>query len=447
MTREDTIAAVASPAGTGAVALLRVSGHEALTVAQKVWRGGELMPRRPRYGSIVDESGLVIDEVLATYFHGPASFTGEDTVEITCHGGMLVTQRVLEALLRGGARTAEPGEFTQRAYLNGKLDLTQAEAVMDVIVAQTDAALRAAQRQLDGAIGARVTALRDELLGVLAHVEAYIDFPEEDISPDTGAVLRGNIGSVAAGITRLLATADQGRILREGARTVLAGAPNAGKSSLLNRLLGCERAIVSDVPGTTRDTIEEVIALRGIPLRLVDTAGLRDVDNAIEREGVARTRRMVENADLILEVVDASLPPMPGGRVVVPEESGAKFLLVLNKADLGFHDSWQGREGVAVSCLTGQGMEDLTAAMARVLSGGSQGYTGMEAAVNARHKACLERAASSLQAGLRQLDTAAAPEFVAVDLRDSLESLGEIAGRTDTEDLLGVIFSRFCIGK
>ena len=444
MTREDTIAAVASPAGTGAVALLRVSGRGAQEIFLNVWRGGELPPRRAVLGSIVDD-GKMVDSVLATYFKGPASFTGEDTVEISCHGGVLVTRRVLEALLRAGARHAEPGEFTQRAWLNGKLDLTQAEAVMDVISAQTDMALRAAQRQLEGAIGARVTALRDELLGVLAHVEAYIDFPEEDISPDTGAVLRGNIAKVSDGIARLLATADEGRILREGARTVLAGAPNAGKSSLLNRLLGCERAIVSAVPGTTRDTIEEVIALRGIPLRLVDTAGLREVSDAIEREGVARTRRMVETADLVLEVVDGSQPP--GERVTLPAESGAKHLLVLNKSDLGVHESWQGRGGVEISCLTGAGMESLSASIVSVLSGSGAGFTGMEAAVNARHQTCLERAAASLSAAVTQLDAVAAPEFVAVDLHEALAALGEVAGRTDTEDLLGVIFSRFCIGK
>ncbi len=445
MISRDTIAAVASPAGTGAVALLRVSGPEAMAVAGKAWKGRGLEPRKAVYGSIVDESGQVLDSVVATFFKGPASFTGEDTVEIGCHGGMLVTQRVLEVLLRAGARAAGPGEFTQRAYLNGKLDLTQAEAVMDVISAQTDAALRAAQRQLDGAIGIRVTALRDELLGVLAHVEAYIDFPEEDISPDTGAILLGNLSSVAAGIDRLLATADQGRILREGALAVLAGLPNAGKSSLLNRLLGCERAIVSEKPGTTRDTIEEVIAIQGIPLRLVDTAGLREVEDAVEREGVTRTRRMMDRADLIIEVVDASQPVTE--RASFTEEAGAKFLLVLNKADLAIHDSWKGSGGVAVSSLTGQGMEDLTAAIVRALSAGGEGFTGMEAAVNARHKACLERAARALLAAISQLDCGAAPEFVAVDLHDALIALGEVAGKTDTEDLLGVIFSRFCIGK
>ena len=445
MTSRDTIAAVASPAGTGAVALLRVSGPEAMAVAGKVWRGRGLEPRKATHGSIVDDSGQVLDSVVATFFKGPASFTGEDTVEICCHGGMLVTQRVLEVLLRAGARTAGPGEFTQRAYLNGKLDLTQAEAVMDVISAQTDAALRAAQRQLDGVIGARVTSLRDELLDVLAHVEAYIDFPEEDISPDTGVILRGSINSVAAGIDRLLATADQGRILREGALAVLGGVPNAGTSSLLNRLLGCERAIVSEIPGTTRDTIEEVIALQGIPLRLVDTAGLREVEDAVEREGVTRTRRMVDRADLIIEVVDASQPAVE--RVSLSGDSGAKFLLVLNKADLGIHDSWKDSGGVAVSSLTGQGVEDLTAGIVHALSAGGEGFTGMEAAVNARHKACLERAAGALRAATAQLDCAAAPEFVAVDLHDALIALGEVAGKTDTEDLLGVIFSRFCIGK
>jgi tRNA modification GTPase len=444
MNREDTIAAVATPAGTGAVALLRVSGRTARDVVRKVWRGAELPPRQAMLGSIV-EAGAVLDAVLATYFKGPASFTGEDTVEISCHGGVLVTRRILEALLRAGARAAEPGEFTQRAWLNGKLDLTQAEAVMDVISAQTDAALRAAQRQLEGAIGMRVLALRDELLGVLAHVEAYIDFPEEDISPDTGAVLRGNVSTVQEGIGRLLATVNEGRILREGARTVLAGAPNAGKSSLLNRLLGCERAIVSEMPGTTRDTIEEVISLRGIPLRLVDTAGLRESADAIEREGVARTRRMVETADLVLEIVDGSQPE--GERVPLPEESGAKHVLVLNKSDLGIHPAWQGRGGVPVSCLTGSGMEALTDAVVEVLSDGGQAFTGMEAAVNARHKACLERATGALRAALAQLDAGAAPEFVALDLREALEALGEVAGKTDTEDLLGEIFSRFCIGK
>lgn len=443
MNREDTIAAVATPAGTGAVALLRVSGGGAREIFTKVWKGGELRPRYAVLGSVM-EAGAVLDSVLATYFKGPASFTGEDTVEISCHGGVLVTRRILEALLRAGARVAEPGEFTQRAWLNGKLDLTQAEAVMDVISAQTDAALRAAQRQLEGAIGTRVLGLRDELLGVLAHVEAYIDFPEEDISPDTGAVLRGNIAAVHGGIGRLLATAEEGRILREGARTVLAGVPNAGKSSLLNRLLGCERAIVSEMPGTTRDTIEEVISLRGVPLRLVDTAGLRESADAIEREGVARTRRMVETADLVVEVVDASLPARD--RVELPDEK-VKHVLVLNKADLGVHESWQERGGVFVSCVTGEGMESLTNAILRALSDGVQAFTGMEAAVNARHKACLERAAGALRAALEQLDAGAAPEFVALDLREALESLGEIVGRTDTEDLLGVIFSRFCIGK
>jgi len=443
MMNEDTIAAVASPAGTGAVALLRVSGRGALAVVRGLWSGGELKPRRAVLGSVM-ENGAVLDAVLATYFRGPASFTGEDTVEISCHGGVLVTRRILEALLRAGARAAEPGEFTQRAWLNGKLDLTQAEAVMDVISAQTDMALRAAQRQLEGAIGARVTALRDELLGVLAHLEAYIDFPEEDISPDTGAVLRGNIASVQGGIARLLATAEEGRILREGARTVLAGAPNAGKSSLLNRLLGCERAIVSQSPGTTRDTIEEVIALRGIPLRLVDTAGLRESGDEIEREGVARTRRMVETADLVLEVVDASAPPAVCAELPA---HGVKQLLVLNKSDLGVHESWQGRGGIPISCLTGEGMEALGEAVVHALSGEASAFTGMEAAVNARHKSCLERAAASLIAALVQLNASAGPEFVALDLREALIALGEVAGRTDTEDLLGVIFSRFCIGK
>lgn len=307
----DTIAAISTPLGEGAIAVLRMSGPRAVEIAGQVFRGkvraNAMAARMQRFGAICDE-GQKLDDVLLTVFRSPHSYTGEDVVEIAGHGGVLVARRILELLLKCGARSAEPGEFTQRAYLSGKMDLTQAEAVMDLITAQTDLALRAATEQLEGRLGERIRGLRERLVELLAHVEAFIDFPDEDIDPDTGDALRAKLDTARAETAALLATAGQGRVLREGVRTVIYGAPNVGKSSLLNLLLGYERAIVSARPGTTRDVIEEVISLRGYPLRLVDTAGIRESDDEIERAGMARTRRQVERADLVLHIADASAP-------------------------------------------------------------------------------------------------------------------------------------------
>ncbi len=309
---EDTIAAVSTAFGEGAIAVLRLSGPRAIAIAGGIFRSrvpvAELQARTQQFGRIV-ESAQVLDEVLLCVHRAPVSYTGEDVVEIQCHGGILVTRRILDLLLARGARAAEPGEFTQRAFLNGKMDLTQAEAVMDLIRAQTDLALRAATGQLEGRLGRQIVALRAELLGILAHVEAHIDFPDEDIDPATGAALLERIDAAREEVARLLGTADQGRILREGLRTVIYGEPNAGKSSLLNRLLGYERAIVSHLPGTTRDTLEEVVNLRGIPVRLIDTAGIRASDDHLENAGIERTRQVLSSAGLILQVADASMPP------------------------------------------------------------------------------------------------------------------------------------------
>jgi tRNA modification GTPase len=290
---EDTIAAISTPIGEGALAVIRLSGGGALSILTRIFAGSmspeKFVPRRVEFGRIHDAAGKV-DDVLVTFFRGPKSYTGEDVVEISCHGGILVTRRVLDLLLAAGARMADPGEFTQRAFLNGKMDLTQAEAVMDLIRAQTELALRAANEQLAGHLGNELTDIRELLLTSLAHVEAYIDFPDEQIDPDTGKALLDRILALENRLDRLLATADQGRVLRHGLRTVIYGAPNVGKSSLLNLLLGYDRAIVSEVPGTTRDTIEEVINVRGIPVRLIDTAGARESSDLLESEGIRRTQ-------------------------------------------------------------------------------------------------------------------------------------------------------------
>jgi tRNA modification GTPase len=439
-----TIAAIATPPGMGAVSMIRLSGPDAIRVAELA-TGIKPAPRHAQRSKVTDHNGESIDDGLLTIFPGPCSYTGEDCVEFTGHGGVLATREVLARFLECGAAHAGPGEFTHRAFLNGKLDLTQAEGVMDLISAQTRLSLRAARSQLEGTLGRRTTEARDSLLETLAHLEAWIDFPEEDIDPQTGGLLRARIRAVLATVESLLATSDQGRVLREGVRTVIFGEPNVGKSSLLNRLLGFERAIVSEIAGTTRDTIEETINLDGIPLRLVDTAGVREAADKIEAEGIQRTVRQIEAADLLLEIADASRAK--------PEEavfpaSAAKHLLVLNKCDLGEHPSWQGIKAVRLSCNTGDGFDRLSETIRDALHFGEVDWGEHAVAINARHQQSLMLARIGLLAALELLDDPSSDtELAAIDLREALDALGEIPGRVDTEDLLGVIFSSFCIGK
>lgn len=445
----DTIAAVSTALGEAAISVLRVSGPQALDIAQRVFQSRhpllELSARKAHRVQVNDGQGHVLDEGLMLLFRGPSSYTGEDVVEFQGHGGLLVTQKVLESLLTAGARAAEPGEFTQRAFLNGKMDLTQAEAVMDLIHAQSTLAMRAAHEQLGGAIGREANALREELLPVLAHVEAYIDFPEEDISPDTGAALTAKMDAVLDRARRLIATSEQGRILRHGARTVICGEPNVGKSSLLNLLLGFERAIVSPTAGTTRDTIEEIIQVHGIPLRLVDTAGLREGGDDIEQVGIQRTHRELERADLILEVVDASLPPSAAKRVSLPQSVESRRILLLNKADLGIATGWE--SGVALSCARGEGVETLRDAIRDVILLAGPLMSDHPVAINTRHKICFEKLVIHVEAAKSALSAGTAPEYVALDLREALAALGEVVGVIDVEQILDVIFSSFCIGK
>ena len=442
MLNTDTIAAMATPPGTGALAVLRISGPEATEVLKRCTGGRMPEPRRATLVRVRDAAGRVLDEAVATWFAAPASFTGEDVVELSCHGGMLVSRRVLERVLACGARPAEPGEFSRRAFENGRMDLTQAEAIMDIISAGSDLALRAAQNQLQGAIRRRVEEIAQQLIAVTAHVEAYIDFPEEDITPDTMQELTAGLDNAAQLLRRLLDTADEGRILREGIRTAIVGAPNVGKSSLLNMLLGYERAIVSNTAGTTRDTIEESVTVGGLCLRLIDTAGLHHSEDALECAGMERSRRAGAEADLLLEVADASVP-----RVELPlEQTGAHRLCILNKADLPEHPDWSGSTALRISCRTGEGREALEAAINELFLH-QRAETDTLAAINLRHRHALQ---SALEATLRAREAIVAgvsPEFVSVDLREALEGVGEITGRIDTEDILDHVFSTFCLGK
>lgn len=457
----DTIAAISTPFGEGAIALVRLSGPRAGEIAGAVFRGrkaaSELAARVQHYGAIF-QGEQKIDDVLLTIFRAPHSYTGEEVVEISGHGGVLVSRRILEAVLQHGARPAEPGEFTQRAYLNGRMDLTQAEAVMDLISAQTDLALQAASEQLEGRLGERIRGLREGVIEVLAHVEAYIDFPDEDIDPATGDALLKKIDALLTEIGQLLATAQRGKVLREGLRTVIFGAPNVGKSSLLNLLLGHERAIVSARPGTTRDVIEETIDLRGFPLRLIDTAGVRESDDEIERAGIERTQRQLERADLILHVLDGTQPRptdgnwMAAGMFEEQRYENGPVVLVLNKSDLPEDPSWQAADSerlkpVRISCLAGSGIDALSEAIVARVSGGQATHRDWSLAINARHADCLQRARAQAVAARRALVEGLSPEFVAEELRGTLEAVGEIVGKADSEDILGKIFSTFCIGK
>src|SRR5262249_55855051 len=400
----DTIAAISTPAGEGAIALVRISGRDAVPVADKIFRGKELpsrfASRFQHLGAIVNESGNLIDEVMMSIHRAPASYTGEDLVEISCHGGTLVTAKVLEACLRAGSRGARPGEFTERAFLNGKMDLTQAEAVIDLIRARTDLALRSATEQLEGKLGEKIGNIRNAIVDLLAHIEASIDFPEEGIEPDEGEALRIRLDSVREWITALMVTADEGRILREGVRVVIYGATNAGKSSLLNRLLGYERVIVSHTHGTTRDTIEESVNLRGVALRVLDTAGLRTSASDIEREGIARTQGSLQKADLRLHIIDRNAP-RPAH--FDPSSPNGNEILVLNKSDLPEHSDWKNLTALRISCVTGQGVDLLeNEILARI---GKQNLKAENPlAINMRHRDCLRRALEACDRARKALD-------------------------------------------
>src|SRR4026207_442188 len=368
MTVPDTIAAVSTAPGEGAIALVRVSGANAVGVADKIFHGKEtpsqFEPRVQHVGEIFGPEGRLIDQVLLSVHRAPASYTGEDLIEISCHGGTLVSAKVLEACLRAGATAARPGEFTERAFLNGKMDLPQAEAVIDLIRARTDLALRSATEQLEGKLGDHIRKIRDELIALLAHINASIDFPEEGITPDEDETLRARLDSIREEIAVLLATADQGRILREGVRVVIYGATNAGKSSLLNRLLGYDRVIVSDTHGTTRDTIEETVNLEGVPIRLLDTAGLRASESDLERAGIDRTQKSLQLADLRLHIADRNSPkPAHFNSRKLSEFNGAASdlneIVILNKSDLPEDKDWKGFPALRISCVTEDGLPQL----------------------------------------------------------------------------------------
>ena len=456
MTVSDTIAAISTPPGEGAIAMVRVSGANAIEIADEIFRGKEEPSRFPSHvqhlGEIVGEEDQLIDQVVLSIHRAPGSYTGEDLVEISCHGGTLVSAKVLDACLRAGARAARPGEFTERAFLNGKMDLTQAEAVIDLIRARTDLALRSATEQLEGRLGNEIRKIRDKLIELLAQINASIDFPEEGISPDEGESLCIRLDCIREAIAALLATADQGRVLREGVRVVIYGATNAGKSSLLNRLLGYDRVIVSDTHGTTRDTIEETVNLEGVPVRLLDTAGLRTSESEVESKGIARTEKSLQLADLRLLIADRNAPKPPHFNgtdlpaVASAEAAASNEIVVLNKSDLPEDKDWKSFPALRISCLTGEGLPELqTEILARIRQQNLRPESAV--AINTRHRDCLRRALESCDRAGAAMGEGLSAEYIAVDLDQALRAVGEVIGIVDVEQILDSVFSQFCIGK
>lgn len=471
---DDTIAAIATPLGEGGLAVVRLSGEKAFAIADKSFlpigktslkpsaapthtiQFGKIV--RPKTSDSLAPTGgegefETIDEVLLAVLRAPRTFTREDTVEISCHGGLLPAKLVLDTLLANGARMAEPGEFTKRAFLNGRIDLAQAEAVADVIHSRTELALAAANEQLAGKLSQRINQLRDDLMLTLTHVEAHIDFPDEDIAPDTKAKLMQRLDAGIAFMDELLRTADEGQILRRGIRAAIIGRPNAGKSSLLNQLLGHDRAIVSPIAGTTRDTIEETANIRGLPVIFIDTAGLREAQDEIEVEGIRRSRASLAKAEFILHVLDASEPLTDADKIYFAEFAGKRRILVLNKTDLpvklALPQPTSNQQPVAcnVCSLSGQGIEALKDAIKSLIWAGEIKAEMLQVAINSRHQDALNRARATTRQAADALRDDATLELVAMDLRIAANAVGEIVGKTSTEDLLDSIFSTFCIGK
>jgi len=458
---EDTIVAISTPLGIGGVSLLRLSGPQSLPIIKKLLvtkRGApfrRLVNRQVHYGLIRDPlTGEHVDEVLATVMRAPASYTAEDVVEIGCHGGMAAAQAVLELVLQQGARLAEPGEFTKRAFLNGRIDLAQSEAVCDLVHSRTQASLRSALQQLQGGVSREINRLLDSLVKATAVFEASLDFPEEDLDmPEMHQVTTG-LQEVRAELDRLISSYSHGRILREGVRTILVGKPNVGKSSLFNALLNQERAIVTETPGTTRDSIEEAVNIAGIPFVLVDTAGIRQGTEHIEILSVRRTTLLLEGADLAIFLIDASEPLTDEHRAVLRHLQGKKVLTVLNKSDLPRRVDEAEVRAICpdppllnISALFGTGIEHLRDAMRSAVLKGHDLAPESPVITTARHKEALVHAREALDQALTSLAANEGTELTVVDLRESMDALGTITGRSVSTEVLGQIFSRFCIGK
>lgn len=452
---EDTIAAISTPIGECAIGIVRISGRDAVKIADAIFKSKkEKLPSIFRsftthYGYVYEE-GEVVDEALLTLMRAPKSYTKEDMVEINCHSGIVPLKKTLDLVLRKGARLAEPGEFTKRAFLNGRLDLTQAEAVLDIIKSKTDASLRIAMGQLKGELSTRLNKIKDELLTSLAHIEASIDFPDEDLEILSETNIRERLGIVKEELSKLLESADGGIILREGLICVICGKPNVGKSSLLNALLRQDRAIVTHIPGTTRDAIEEFVNIGDIPFRLVDTAGITPTEDIVEREGILRSREYLERSDLVLLILDGNDDITDEDRMLLADTKDRPRIVIINKIDLPQKidpSSLESGRLVRISAKYATGLDELKKSMTDIIWGGKVMSSDGAIITNLRQKDALRGALKSVDRANEGIEGALSPELIAIELRETLDFVGEIVGETITDDLLDKIFSQFCIGK
>lgn len=456
---EDTIAAVATAYGEGGIGIIRISGEEALPILQEIFEfhgdTDTFTSRRMTYGKIIDkEKNQIIDEVLAVYMKGPKTYTAEDVVEINCHGSMVSLRKTLALVLRKGARLAEPGEFTKRAFLNGRLDLSQAEAVIDMIRAKTDKSFDVAVSQLEGRLSLKVEEIRQKLLDLLVDITVNIDYPDEDIEEMTYEKLEESIVETQDMIEKLLATSSTGRMIREGIKIAIVGKPNVGKSSLMNGLLKETRAIVTDIPGTTRDTIEEVLSIRNIPVYLVDTAGIRETSDKVEKMGIEKSKEAFNQADFILFLLDGSRPLEEEDLQIMEFLKERKSLVLINKRDLGEAISIEeiaaklpASQVIEASLLKGQGITEIEDAVEDLVYGGEIVQKESMMVNNVRHIELLQQAVKSLTDALHMSERREALDFIEVDVKNAYERLGEIIGETVSDDIINEVFARFCLGK
>jgi tRNA modification GTPase len=455
----DTIAAIATSIGEGGIAIIRVSGEKALDIVTSIFTGKngrslkDISTYTMRYGHILDkEQNQIIDEVIVSYMKGPRSFTAEDTIEINCHGGVTSTNRVLEEVIKAGARLAEPGEFTKRAFLNGRIDLSQAEAVIDIIRAKTELSRKSALAQSEGLISREIKGLRNRLLEAIAHIEATVDFPEEDLEEITGERVSSSLKNMLIDIEELIDTANGGRILREGLNVVIAGKPNVGKSSLLNALVMEKRAIVTEIPGTTRDVIEEYINIDGIPVKIIDTAGIRETEDIVEKIGVEKSKEKVEEADLIILLLDLSRELDNEDIEIIDYIKDKKHIILLNKSDLEpvldleKINTDNKNSIIPISAATGEGIRELKELIKEMFFKGE--VSASEVIItNSRHKEALIRAREKCDAAYETLKSGLSIDLASIDIRSAWSYMGEITGETMEEDIIDKIFSEFCIGK
>ncbi|HHV28524.1 tRNA uridine-5-carboxymethylaminomethyl(34) synthesis GTPase MnmE [Acetivibrio mesophilus] len=459
MYKEDTIAAISTPHGTGGVGIIRISGDKAFEIAQKIFQGKKdfklIRSHTINYGKIINpENGNILDEVLVSKMEKPKTFTREDVVEINCHGGLIVLKNILELCINQGARLAEPGEFTKRAFLNGRIDLSQAEAVIDLINSKTNESSKAAISQLEGKLSRKLKAARSKLIEFLAHIEVTVDYPEHDIEEITGQMIYKEIGEVKEKLYDIIKGFEKGRIIREGIDAVIIGRPNVGKSSLLNELSGKSRAIVTDIPGTTRDIIEEYININGIPMRIIDTAGIRETEDVVEKIGVEKTHRAIDEADLIIMMIDAKRGMDEEDNKILTMLGDKKLIILINKTDIvdenqinRIESLLKGKKYIKTSMKEGTGISELENAITELFVQGEVNINEEVLLTNIRHKNLIDRAVSSIERAMDAIENSMTLDLVSIDVTDAADYLGQITGESVSEDVMHEIFSRFCLGK